>query len=282
MASPELYEKIENYLKGRLSDEEHQTFARRAESDPELAREVALHRDMIEAIADEEVLAFRQRMEAVAGKIRETDTDSEYRSGATFSVNRQDSTSGDGSSGQSARTFSLKRSLAVAATILILITIGIVWMTGRRDTSPEALFAQHIDYPESLELTTRSDDEGSELEQAWWQAGQFYQEGQYRQALDALSRANSIDPSFENHSKGGFYYYQGIFLLKLDQPAVAINAFGQALGSPVFGARAKWSRALAFLIIDGQKEQAKATLQELIDEGHPKKEEAEKILSALE
>lgn len=65
MAFTEFYEKIEDYIKGRLSEEEREAFDKEIASDPDLAEEVALHRDMIQATGEREILDFRSKMEKI-------------------------------------------------------------------------------------------------------------------------------------------------------------------------------------------------------------------------
>lgn len=67
MDTIDLYEKIESYLLGRLPAGEHAAFEAEIQSDPVLAEEVALHRDLIVATGEEDVLALRKKIvEAIA------------------------------------------------------------------------------------------------------------------------------------------------------------------------------------------------------------------------
>lgn len=66
----EIYDKIEDYIKGRLSEENRKAFEAEMEADPGLAADVRLFRDLIRATGEEDVLAFRRQMEAAAEKTK--------------------------------------------------------------------------------------------------------------------------------------------------------------------------------------------------------------------
>lgn len=69
MTSIERYEKIEDYLMGRLSEEDRRAFESQIETDDELAAEVELHRDLIEATGDQEMIDFRQQLDTIAEEV---------------------------------------------------------------------------------------------------------------------------------------------------------------------------------------------------------------------
>lgn len=69
MTSIERYEKIEDYLKGRLSEEDRRVFESQIETDDELAAEVELHRELIEATGDQEMIDFRQQLDTIAEEV---------------------------------------------------------------------------------------------------------------------------------------------------------------------------------------------------------------------
>lgn len=61
----ELHEKIEAYLKNRLLPEERAAFEAEMNASPELATAVALHRDLMAATGEKDVLDLRRQMEEI-------------------------------------------------------------------------------------------------------------------------------------------------------------------------------------------------------------------------
>ncbi|MDX1913829.1 MAG: hypothetical protein SFV22_20195 [Saprospiraceae bacterium] len=63
MSEMEKFERMEDYLKNRLSEAARQDFEAKMAADPALAEEVALHRDMMQATPDKDILHLRELME---------------------------------------------------------------------------------------------------------------------------------------------------------------------------------------------------------------------------
>ena len=65
MMKEQLYERIEAYLDGALSEEERARLEQDMAADPALAEEVALHRSLDNMMADKEKLNFRRKLDEV-------------------------------------------------------------------------------------------------------------------------------------------------------------------------------------------------------------------------
>jgi hypothetical protein len=70
MTEAERYDKIEDYLKGRLSKSEEAAFEAQIAANPALASEVVLHRSMIEATGEEDVIAFEQQIRDILAEAK--------------------------------------------------------------------------------------------------------------------------------------------------------------------------------------------------------------------
>ncbi len=66
----ELFEKIELYLKGDLSAEEHEDFERTLKNNPDLQHELELHRFLETEIKDIDSIEFRQKLMGISEKKR--------------------------------------------------------------------------------------------------------------------------------------------------------------------------------------------------------------------
>ncbi len=109
MSEIELYEQIENYLHNRLSPEARQRFESDMLADPGLAEQVALHRDMLDAIPSQDVIDLRRLM-TESYKAEFGDNTKKDENSRPFTTGRQ------------------VRIIVVAITLLILLAAGIWWM----------------------------------------------------------------------------------------------------------------------------------------------------------
>jgi hypothetical protein len=117
----DLFEKVEDYLRNRLPPEAHRAFEAEMAQNPELAEEVALHRTLMDATGEKDVMDLRELMERAyaqqfAGKgLEKTDLGS----------------SGGAVSPASGMTVSYRRiyQWAAAASVLLVAAAGIWWAT---------------------------------------------------------------------------------------------------------------------------------------------------------
>lgn len=108
MNKQELYEKIEDYLKGRLSGEMLQSFEQAMADDPEFAEEVDFQRDLLGIVPPPDVVNLRNLMHESYQEFQKDEQRSDNRSwGVTFGKGRM--------------------YWAAAAAFLVLVTAGIWW-----------------------------------------------------------------------------------------------------------------------------------------------------------
>ncbi len=149
----ELYEKIEDYLKNRLSPEERAAFEAEMNANPELAATVDLHRDLMAATGEKDVLDLRRQMEEIYREQSAEIVAGQEKPGATVKEMPQDG----------GMSVSFRRILmAAAAAVLVGIIAVTVWNT--RQQLPEAPIAQ----PDTLPTidpspTTQEEDKVAEL-----------------------------------------------------------------------------------------------------------------------
>jgi hypothetical protein len=137
MSELELSEQIEDYLKNRLSPEARQAFETRLANDPDLAEELALHRDLMAATPPKDVLELRHLMEAaylqhIENQAKKSD------SGWSFKINN-------------------RTRLAAAASVALVVTAGIWWW--QRSPTPQFVEVPpiQIDTTKIAEKTTPID-----------------------------------------------------------------------------------------------------------------------------
>lgn len=130
MDTIDLYEKIEEYLLGRLPQEERTAFEAEIQSNPVLAEEVALQRDIIIATGEDDVLLLRKKIvDAIA---------------ASSAVSQTKGTPGGGlqdvTNSESKPSFPLRWLLILG---IVLVVGGMVWFflispnTNKQETDPD-------------------------------------------------------------------------------------------------------------------------------------------------
>ena len=269
MNEAQRYERIESYLSGQMPPEEAAAFRREMETDPGLEAEVALHRGIAEAVAEEEDV---QNLE---GKI-----------GAILEKGRGEA------AGLAARRRFLSRPLlrvAASAALLIVAALAAYFYLSRADDSPEALFAEHVSYPESIyEASTVRSAEGQTPERAaqaarldslWKAADALYRQGRYQEALGVLDETGRPENGPLSGNASRLHYYRGILQARAGQFAGAVSSFEQV--AVEYNEDADWKRALALLRLEGRREEAVALLRGISDSDTPQKDRARELLERL-
>lgn len=207
----ELYDTIEDYLNGKLPEEQRRAFAERLEQEPELATEVQAFRLSQEVIE-----------EGIADQLR-----------ADFASWNQ-----EGKQKQPAKIVkmrSMRKVLAIAASLLLLLTVGYLqYSNTQQNYSSSALAANYHDADLG---TTRSTTNTNELSDAIT----ALQAANYTTAIQELQAINNSSP----------YYSDAQFLLAdayylNDQLSQATNTIGPLLTNedPLLQEKAEWLKIL--------------------------------------
>jgi len=258
-----LFDRIDRYLQGMMEEAERAAFEKEMEQQPTLKQEVALHRELAEAVGEKEVQAF----EAVLNKVHEA-----YRSqqaaqpAPVVSMKREAPAGGKGFLVAAWRRHGR---YALAAAVVLLALIFLPRLIPQQP-SPEALFAANFEpFPNQFQLRGEQD---SLLNQF----AAFYGQQQYSQALQVLAQLEAADPSLKNQ----LAFYRGICELATGNTPAAIEALQPLQESPLLGENARWYLALAYLK-EGQTTTASQLLNQLVQEGSTYAPKAKKILDQL-
>src|SRR6056297_1951036 len=117
--SQDLYERIESYLSGEMADSEKSAFEREMAQDTALREEVAIQRELIQAVE--------------LGALEET----------LLEIEKEMQSPGEGQQRESHRYW-----FAMAASFLALIALS-VWMLTKPNTN-QKLFAEYVEYDPGL------------------------------------------------------------------------------------------------------------------------------------
>ncbi|MCB9348273.1 MAG: tetratricopeptide repeat protein [Lewinellaceae bacterium] len=245
------YEEIESYLEGQLDANAREAFEERMKAEPDLARELELHRELGQALSEQKALALE---------------------GALLSIREERQIQQP-----QARVRSLPTRLRlIAAAISFLALAGLAylfWPTGE-----SALVAAYYE-PYPLYLNTRSASEGEatwreQLEAATVQ----YQSGNYAAALPAFQ---ALITSTDQNAP--YHFYAGICQLELGRPLEASIHLKEAAGQQdaQFLQPATWYLALAYLQQD-RKRDARILLESIEREGGDYSQPAGQLLKELD
>lgn len=241
-----LFETMENYVNGRMSIEEQQSFERGMSENPELREEVALYRKMVSSIETESV---RQMLEQIhAEQFNQETPVVPMRSRSHYFP------------------------LAIAASVALLILAG-WWVFSWQSSQPEALYATYFSPDEGLPTTL------GYAENAQFAEGMIsYKLGEYAEALDYWQPLLTADPANDTLN-----YYSGLAFLANDQPEQAVSYLGRVVENETsaFTSDANWYLALSYLK-QGKETEAQPLLQELAAGDSPYQQQSREILDKLE
>lgn len=247
MMDEKLFETMENYINGRMTAEEQQSFEREMSSNPELREEVEMHRKLVSSIETESV---RQMLEQIHEE--------------NFSENEAPVVP--------MRSRSRYFPLAIAASVALLILAG-WWVFSLQSSQPEALYAAYFSPAEGLPTTLGYTDNAQFAE------GMIsYKLGDYAEALDYWQPLLSADPANDTLN-----YFSGLAYLAGEQPEQAITYLDKVVENETsdYQTDARWYLALAYLKNE-QTSEARNLLQALAEEDSPYREESREILEKME
>lgn len=255
MNQKEIDELIENYLTDNLSSSERKGFEERMASDPELRAEVQFYQEASEAISEKDVIALEDELSVIIKGKKDA-----------------------------IPNLQIRRWMAIAASVLLVLGVGgwILYQSFDGQPTADTLYQSYLKLPNDLEesYSFRASNVPHKKDQLPFGRNFFesYRSGQYQMALDQLASLNQDDLAPKD--RGTFYYYKGITHLQLDQPHAALSAFNQ-VNSGLYTENAEWYRVLCLLKTEGSTNNTKVALENLATKNHPRKTDAQRILSKL-
>lgn len=251
---------IDAYLDGSLTGAERTDFEQQLQSDPALAREVALQRDIEGALREPEVADLEEKLSHIIAEARPVrNLWGQYQ-----------------------------RPLAIAASVLLLV--GLAWLFRPAPKGPldkEALFLAQAEFPEALmtdiQLRDISPDVGpsDSLELRLAAVAQAYQADDWQLALMRLDSTAAAFPNLATDYTSLYQYQRGILLLRLSDTEQAVAALEQVRVGPQVEA-AQWYVLLGRLRMEGDTPALRGDLETLAQSGRSYADEAQVLLEALD
>lgn len=242
-------ELIDDYLRGKLDDEQIQEIECLAETDDEFRAELDFCRQTKYAFAVQEHERLKRRLQSFSDQAQKP------------------------LYAKSSRAIFGKPFWLVASAVLLICSIGFyVWSVRQSATDPTDLYMAYFEpYPNLVLPVTRDEVQLDERALAY----SYYEQADYAKAYElfgSLSEdVHADDPEI--------LFYKGISALQLDLNGEAIRLLNtyQSDGTAKLGRQAKWYEALAHLK-QGDKKEARKLLQYLAGHQGYKQQEATSLL----
>ncbi len=233
MTKEERYTLLERYLRSEMTDSEQRQFEKVLAKQPDLQKELQLHRELAESV-DPKRLAFLETL---------VEVEAHYFQESPAWHQRP----------------AVRRIMLMAATILFLIVGVWLFKPASPEISPLALFEQYYS-PYESPGNFRS-EELLQLDEDLILGLAHYDEGDYTSALTDFSKVISRD---DTHRLARFL--RGLSYLGADRPIDATTDLQWLVGQEdnLFAASSRWYLALCYLKI-GNLDQAQFLLSQLPD-----------------
>jgi len=261
MLSPKNNEQIDAYLSGDDTPEDRRGFKQAINADPQLANEVALWKNIDDALGDESNLDFQQKVTA-AGKDYLAATDSPKAKVRRMGVSR--------------------RLLSIAAAVLALVVSSVlIWQASQESTANgQELYAANFTPYKIVPETVRSTEELLLSSSSLAKGLLEYQEKNYTAAATTFE---SMLPEYEDSMNLVFPLANAYLNQQPAQTSLASDLFQRVVdnGQSVYVPRAKWYLAL-IRIQEEDFTTAKSLLEDVKAYGGKTGQRAEALLETLD
>ncbi len=252
------FREVEAYLTNRMSAEERLRFEQRCEEEPDLGASVDETQILLDGIR---YAASARSKEEVLAQLQRYTGGEEEREATRFEI------------GRFTRSKQMNWSMvAIAASALLLIGLGLFLFNNVRPASPDQIFAEYYETFPNLEVRNVRGSQ-SQLDQRW-QAYRAYDQEDFEEAERLLGDWTSSEAGTDAD-----LFYLALTQMELNKWESALQGLqkvDEAGGK--YAMEAKWYMGLTYLKLD-QKEKAKAALQEVL---HTAQDQSVKAANALE
>lgn len=246
--TPEIFEKIEAYLSNSLSTEDSIAFEQELTANTELQQEVEKHRIMHTILADQDTLAFKEKLISISAKIKQEET-----ANTALLTNR----------------FSLFK---IAASIVVLSGVGVLlWhivYTKNQTRDLDLYSAYYEPYPVEDIIRGKVNKDAEKVVK-------HYNNGSYDSVVYTLEK----HPGLKEHQ--ALQIYLGNSYLNTNQEEKAAKEFKTITGKGKYYEIAQWYLSLTYLKLN-KSGKTKTLLKEIIQYNGAYKNKAHRLLMAME
>jgi tetratricopeptide (TPR) repeat protein len=241
---------IQKYLDHDLSDKDMKRFEADLEVSTELQSDLGLYREIDEALADTEVLNFRDQLTDLRKETKES-------SGTAKAPVR----------------FTKPWHYAATAAVALILAIGLASVLDRPMSNKDLLKKYYKPY--EVALMNRSGNETLDL--LLKNGLYFYQQGNYEQAVYYYEQVLEIQPDdAETNLYNGISYYE---LEEFNEAELSLNKVIEH-NDNLYVEPAEWHLALCYLAM-GENDRARRHFAMIASSNHEKAEDAEKLLKKI-
>ena len=252
---------IEAYLEGSLSPNALAEFEQKMENEPEFAALVALYKDVETVLDSQEKVQKKQEWLKIANNLSIKEDDNSIVVDLPQKSN-------------------WKKALQLAAVFLVFALPFGMYFLMNSISGTHQLAWEYYQQPETLaegiiDFTRSGNDSSTQtpFEKSLEKAEKLYAIGKMKEAIEVLEKA-PVEPERIND----ITFLKGRCYFMIKQNEEAKKAFRQvAKNSLSIDDQARWMLALTYLQ-NGEEENAKSALQEIIDKGEPKAGKAKELL----
>jgi len=242
---------IQKYLDHDLTDKDMKRFEADLESSPELQADLGLYQEIDEALADTEVLSFRDQL---------TDLRKETKK--------------DGKNAKAPIRFNKPWHYAATAAIALILAIGLASVLDRPLSNKDLLKKYYKPY--EVALMNRSLNDPT-TETYLTKASLFYQEGDFQNAIEHFELFLENQPD-----NAGAQLYLGISLYEEDRYHDAEASLNKVVDHQdnLYVDKAEWYLGLCYLALN-ENERARRKFAVLASGNSDKADEAQKLLRQI-
>lgn len=241
----ELHKKIEDFIAGRMTEEERKSFEVEIADNPDLAEKVEEERKLSEVLRSKTTFEFRRKLEGFNTKAKEA----EKTSRAPIKVVKMNR----------------RKMLGWAASLLLLFGVG-YWFFNQNTRTNEQIFAQYFSDTEKIinsDLANERDQSSNDTSNKYTaELKKFSILLLEKKASEAKSQLQEIQLSFPKRmNKSIFNFYLGFLEYELKNYRAALNFFNQTISNKK--SDALWLSAGCYLKL-GERANAKIILEDLL------------------
>lgn len=216
-------DRIQRYLDGEMSDDELKRFKDDLQKDPELVKELDLHRSIGDIILSKDEERFRKKL------------DEAYRAYKIKSFNREEN-----SVNRKKSKFKVLYP-AIAVTLILLSAVFYIISFGKQ--SNDAIFKKYLS-SYTLEFNSRSGNVKNEEDKILHSAINLYEAKNYSEASQQLKTVLNLQPKNTEA-----LFYNGLCLMYLNEFDNAIHSFEIVLSEPYsyYQSYAKWYLSMCYI-----------------------------------